>query len=122
MTADTTVRPTLLHVAARGVRAPGETLYAGSCDLYDAVLHHLGPSATVLWMRLAQEAMAGRDLVDIDALAMWAGVKPSIVWHALDRLAKWSPADFVSTDTIVIPLYTDPNRWPRRTTRQPATT
>lgn len=111
--ADGRGRPAFVHLVADHTRGHDD-FPASSCDLLDAWLHQLGPTATVLWMHLADRLRGTswrrldpnpQTTVAIDELARWAGVQPSVVWHALDRFAFRGPAVFVSADVLLVPLW-----------------
>ena len=78
--------------AAFTARACGHhawTIDVRTSELFDAWLSVLGPSACVLWQRLAREMGEGRDHFTVNDLAAYTGLMYGHVLKSLDRLERF---------------------------------
>src|SRR5690606_1388966 len=84
-------------------RANGGAIPVQNADeLFDGWLHRLGPSATLLWWRLA--TTPANTEVTLRELSDWSGLNGRIVRTALDRLCRFSPVvDSERSAVVIVP-------------------
>jgi hypothetical protein len=104
--------------------APDETIEVASLAMIDAWCHRLGPTAVLLWVRLATVALANEadhgsdNVIDVETTRASLGVQSHIFWRALDRLAFSGKVRWCTGDTLGVDVITGPPK--QRTTDAPA--